>query len=287
MELPHFFRELGIVHQAMEILALEPEVQDHPKAKALKVSNGEIIFDRVTFRYPGQAAIFENKSLTIRAGEKIGLVGFSGSGKSTFVHLMMRLYDLQGGRILVDGQDISLITQDSLRENIAFIPQETTLFHRSLMDNIRYGRLDASDAEVMEAARLAHCHEFIENLPEGYATECGERGIKLSGGQRQRIAIARALLKNAPILLLDEATSALDSATEKVIQDSLDHAMEGRTCVVIAHRLSTLHRMDRILVFHHGELIEEGTHRQLLKQQGHYAHLWALQSGGFLPEAED
>lgn len=211
-------------------------------------------------------------------------MGFSGSGKSTFVNLILRFYDIQSGAILIDDQDIAAVTGLSLREQIAMIPQEPSLFHRTLMENIRYGRTDASDAEVIQAAQLAHCDEFIEQLDEKYLSLVGERGVKLSGGQRQRIAIARAILKNAPILILDEATSSLDSVTEKIIQKSLDDLMKQRTTIVIAHRLSTLLHMDRILVFDQGKIIEDGPTSELLRQNGHFARLWNMQANGFLPD---
>jgi ATP-binding cassette subfamily B protein len=216
----------------------------------------------------------------------VGLVGFSGSGKTTFVNLILRNYDIEKGRILIDGQDVSKVTQSSLRDHISIIPQEPTLFHRSLMDNIRYGRLDATDEEVFQASIQAHCHEFIEKMPDKYQALVGERGTKLSGGQRQRIAIARAILKNAPILILDEATSALDSVTEKDIQEGLDILMKDHTTLVIAHRLSTLSSMNRILVFKEGNIVEDGTHEELLKAKGAYAQLWEMQAGGFIPEKE-
>ena len=210
-------------------------------------------------------------TLTIRPGERVGLVGFSGSGKSTFVNLILRLYDIQGGRILIDGQDIRDVTQDSLRRAISMISQDPMLFHRSLLENVRYGSLDATDDEVQDAARRAHAHEFIASLPEGYNSLVGERGVRLSGGQRQRVAIARAVLKNAPIFFMDEATSSLDSVTERHIQDSIEELMRGRTAIVIAHRLSTIAHLDRIVVFHAGEVVEDGTHAELLARGGHYA----------------
>jgi ATP-binding cassette subfamily B protein len=213
-------------------------------------------------------------------------VGFSGSGKSTLLNLVLRLYDIQKGRILIDGQDVREVTQDSLRRAISMIAQEPMLFHRSLLENVRYGSLDATDAEVQEAARRAHAHEFISSLPDGYDSLVGERGVRLSGGQRQRVAIARAILKDAPIFLLDEATSSLDSVTERHIQESIAHLMEGRTALVIAHRLSTIAHLDRIVVFHAGEVVEDGTHADLLALGGHYARLWRMQAGGFLPDRE-
>jgi ATP-binding cassette subfamily B protein len=277
--------EMGKCQQALTILTAPHGVTDRPDAKPLIVSEGRIEFDQVSFHYDEGTHLFKNKSIIIEAGQKVGLVGFSGSGKSTFVSLILRLFDVESGQILIDGQNIQSITQDSLRENVAMIPQDISLFHRSLMDNIRYGRIEATDDEVIEASKKAHCHEFIMQLPEGYASLVGERGIKLSGGQRQRIAIARALLKNAPILILDEATSSLDSMTEKLIQESLHLLMQGRTTIVIAHRLSTLSEMDRILVFDAGRIIEDGTHLELIKSNGHYARMWKMQAGGFLPAA--
>ncbi len=283
-ELPQAFFELGTARQGYNTLAVPHEVIDAHGASDMKVARGEIQFHDVLFKYGSQKPLFEDLNFTIPAGQKIGLVGFSGSGKTTFAHLMLRLYDVDGGRITIDGQDIASVTQDSLRSGIAFIPQDTSLFHRSLMDNIRYGRLDASDEEVVAAAQKADAHGFITALPQGYETLVGERGVKLSGGQRQRIAIARAFLKNAPILLLDEATSALDSVTEQAVQEALSKLMEGRTTIVIAHRLSTLARMERVLVFDKGEIVEEGSHDELLARNGHYARMWQMQAGGFLPE---
>ncbi len=283
MELPNLFREIGICQQALSFIQTEPEIKDDPQAALLRVTRGKIEFERITFGYQAPPLLFKEMSLVLQPGKKVGLVGLSGGGKSTFVHLILRHYDLQSGRILIDGQDIRHVTQTSLHEKISFIPQEPILFHRDLMENIRYGKPDASDEAVFEAARRAHCDSFIIQLPHGYQTQVGERGTKLSGGQRQRIAIARAVLKDAPILILDEATSALDSITEKAIQHSLSHLMQGRTTLVIAHRLSTLVEMDRVLVFQNGKIIEDGTHRQLLAAGGHYATLWQMQSGGFLP----
>lgn len=283
VELPNLFNEIGVCQQALSVIRDPHDIKDIPGAPALVVPRGEISFDDVTFSYEQGKKLFHNKSITIRAGEKVGLVGFSGAGKSTFVQLIMRSFDLEEGRIIIDGQDISTVSQDSLRNQIAYIPQDPSLFHRSLMDNIRYGKLDATDEEVIEASKKANCDEFIQTMPKKYATLVGERGIKLSGGQRQRIAIARAILKNAPVLILDEATSALDSITEKSIQKSLHSLMKGRTAIVIAHRLSTIAEMDRILVFEEGKVVEEGTHGELLAEQGHYARLWSMQSGGFLP----
>ena len=279
-----FAEELGKCKQALTIISAIHDISDQPNATVLQVTKGEIEFDDVTFHYDEGAHLFNNKNVMIQSGQKVGLVGLSGSGKSTFVNLILRLFDVESGKIMIDGQDIRTVTQSSLRENIAMIPQDVSLFHRTLMDNIRYGRTDATDEEVIDASKKAHCHEFISQLKEGYASLVGERGIKLSGGQRQRIAIARALLKNAPILILDEATSALDSLTEKLIQDSLHALMQGRTTIVIAHRLSTLSEMDRILVFDKGQIVEDGSHEDLLKAHGHFSRMWAMQAGGFLPD---
>lgn len=285
MELPNLFREIGVANQALTLVQKPHGIVDRTQQK-LKVSQGVIEFHNVSFGYHAKAQVFKSKSVRIESGQKIGLVGFSGSGKSTFVNLILRFFEVDSGKITIDGQDIAIVRQDSLRSQIAMIPQDTTLFHRSLMENIRYGRLEATDAEVIEAAKRAHAHEFILELPDQYDALVGERGIKLSGGQRQRIAVARAILKDAPILLLDEATSALDSVTEKYIQQSLHKLMQGRTTVVIAHRLSTLSEMDRILVFDQGRIIEDGTHDQLLKAKGHYAKMWQMQALGFLPDEE-
>ncbi len=277
-----FSKLLGRITQALKIVLDKPEFQDLPGAYELKVTKGIISFDQVLFHYKGITPLFHNKSVIIEAGQKVGLVGYSGSGKSTFVNLILRLYDVTDGRILIDGQDIRGCTQDSLRKNIAMIPQDPSLFHRTLMENIRYGRIEASDESVVEAAKRAHAHEFIAKLPQGYNSLVGERGVKLSGGQRQRIAIARAVLKNAPILILDEATSALDSVIESDIQQSLWELMQGKTTIVIAHRLSTLLHMDRILVFDMGKIVEDGTHSELLAMNGMYKTLWSAQVGGFL-----
>jgi len=274
-----FSEEIGVCKQALSILSKKPEAVDAPTAKPIVVNKGEIVFDNVSFSYVNGKPIFENLNLRIAPGEKVGLVGLSGSGKSTLAHLLLRLYDSSIGSILIDGQKIDEATRASVVQNIAFIPQDSSLFHRTVMENIRYGRLDATDAEVIEAAQKAHCHAFISQMKDGYQTIVGERGMRLSGGQRQRIAIARAVLKNAPILILDEATSALDSFTEQQIQESLRNLMQERTTLVIAHRLSTLSNMDRILVFEQGKIIEEGTHSQLVAKEGRYAQLFRMQSG--------
>ncbi len=284
-QLSIFTRELGTINNALTLVQKGHDIIDVPFARSLRIQRGEIRFENVSFAYHSKRFIFQNLNLLIPAGQKVGLVGFSGAGKSTFVNLILRFHDVQAGRILIDDQDIAHVKQDSLRDQIAMIPQDPSLFHRTLMENIRYGRLDACEEEVIQASKLAHCHEFIEKLDEGYHSLVGEQGIKLSGGQRQRIAIARAILKNAPILILDEATSSLDSVTEKLIQESLHRLMENRTTIVIAHRLSTLANMDRILVFHQGQIIEEGTKESLLKANGHFAQLWSMQTDGFLPDA--
>jgi ATP-binding cassette subfamily B protein len=285
--LKDFVSNWGAVEQALAVLEDAPDIQDQPNASLLKVKNGNIVFNSVTFHYKGTQPLFKNNSLTIEAGKRVGLVGYSGGGKTTFVHLILRLFDVTDGKILIDNQDVREVTQESLRSAVAMIPQDPSLFHRSLMENIRYGRIDASDEEVIAAAQRAHAHEFISKLSQGYDSLVGERGVKLSGGQRQRIAIARAILKNAPILILDEATSQLDSVTESLIQESLWDVMQNKTTIVIAHRLSTLLHMDRILVFDHGKIVEDGTHSELLAQGGLYKTLWDAQVGGFLPDKKE
>jgi ATP-binding cassette, subfamily B, bacterial len=288
LELPTLYKDIGVCKQALTVIQDPIEIIDDPKAQALKVTEGVITFENVTFHYLPTSNIFQDKNITIHAGEKVGLVGFSGSGKTTFVNLILRYFDVENGRILIDGQDIAKVTQDSLREQIALIPQDASLFHRTLIENIQYGGLNATHEEIVEASKQASAYEFIQKLSHKYETLVGERGVKLSGGQRQRVAITRAILKkNARILILDEATSALDSVTERLIQDSLKTLMEGRTTIVIAHRLSTLAGMDRILVFKDGKIIEEGTHHELLEMGGHYAAMWDMQAGGFLPDISE
>ena len=281
-----FFEYFGNINDGVQTIICPHDVRDREGALPLTITSGEIRLEHVDFNYNKDNVVFNDLSLSIAPGEKVGLVGFSGSGKSTLFSLLLRLYEPQRGRILIDGQDINKVTQESLRANIAMIPQDPMLFHRSLMENIRYGRLDASDDEVIDAARRAHAHDFIVETSEKYDSLVGERGVRLSGGQRQRIALARAILKDAPILLLDEATSALDSVTERSIQSSLAHLMRNKTVAVIAHRLSTIAHLDRILVFHNGQIIEDGSHDELLRAGGHYAHMWRMQAGGFLPERE-
>lgn len=278
----NFYESYADAQEMVDILNLPAEVTDAPNAKTLKVSHGGMIFDQVQFNYNETREILKDFSLNIRPKEKIALVGPSGAGKSTVVKLIFRLYDLTAGQILIDGQDISKVTQASLHDNLAMVPQEPLLFHRSLRDNIRYGRLEATDAEVEAAAKKAHCHEFIAALPKGYDTLVGERGIKLSGGERQRVAIARAILKNTPILVLDEATSSLDSESELLIRDALKELMKDKTVIVIAHRLSTIMEMDRIVVVEDGRITDAGTHEELLKRAGTYQKLWEIQAGGFI-----
>ncbi len=263
------------------ILNLPHEIKDQRGAKRLLVAEGELWFDDVSFGYY-QDGILKNLNLKIAGGEKVALVGPSGAGKTTVTKLLLRLYDVKNGEIKIDDQNIAEVTQDSLREAISFVPQEPILFHRTLMENIKYGKRDATDEEAIEAAKKAHCHEFISKLPLAYDTYVGERGIKLSGGERQRVAIARAILKNAPILVLDEATSSLDSESEALIQDALQTLMQGKTVVVIAHRLSTIMKMDRIVVMEEGSIVAEGTHLELVSQGGLYRKLWSIQAGGFL-----
>lgn len=283
-EIDEFNEAVGKCKQSLNSLIVPQEIKDKKNASTLVVTRGQITFSKVKFHYKGTEPLFQNKSVTIDAGQKVGLVGYSGGGKSTFANLILRLYDVTDGRILIDRQDIRDVTQDSLYHNIAMIPQDPSLFHRTLMENIRYGRIEATDEEVRESSRRAHAHEFIQALPQGYESLVGERGVKLSGGQRQRIAIARAILKNAPILILDEATSQLDSVTESHIQESLWGLMQGKTTIVIAHRLSTLLHMDRILVFDRGKIVEDGTHKDLLAKGGIYKTLWETQVDGFLPD---
>ncbi|MGD0576722.1 MAG: ABC transporter ATP-binding protein [Candidatus Staskawiczbacteria bacterium] len=274
--------------EMVEILNLPHEIQDKPQAKELVVKNGEIEFKDLTFAFNETRKVLNNINLDIKPGEKVALVGPSGAGKTTFVRLLLRLYSPTSGKILIDGQDISDATQESLRKNISMVPQDPILFHRTLAENIAYGRRGSSIGEIKKAAALAHCEEFIKDLPFGLETFVGERGIKLSGGERQRVAIARAILKNAPILILDEATSSLDSNSEMLIQDALNNLMQDKTVIVIAHRLSTIQKMDRIIVVDEGKIIEQGSHADLLKNEySLYKKLWELQAGGFLKSESD
>ena len=286
-EMATLFEHIGTVQDGINTIARHQTVVDAPDAQPLTVASGDIRFEEVSFAYGGKRDVIEKLDLHIRAGEKIGLVGRSGAGKSTIVNLLLRFYDVEGGRILIDGQDIAQVTQNSLREQIGMVTQDTSLLHRSVRENIVYGRPDATDEAMLAAAKRAEADEFVGALSDpkgrkGYDAHVGERGVKLSGGQRQRIAIARVMLKDAPILLLDEATSALDSEVEAAIQQSLYRLMEGKTVVAIAHRLSTIAAMDRLIVLDRGRVVEEGDHRSLLARDGLYARLWAHQSGGFL-----
>ena len=280
---PLIFQSFGTLKQAYSLLQDEEDLGDKQDARPLQVSSGHIAFENVSFQY-GEKKLFENKQVQIAGGERVGLVGYTGAGKSTFVSLILRFFPLLQGKILIDGQDIANVSLESLRSQIALIPQDPVLFHRTIKENIAYGNLRSTSEEIEQAAKLAHCDEFIRKIPQGYDAKVGERGTKLSGGEKQRIAIARAILADAPILILDEATSSLDSVTERYIQESLDKLMQNRTTLVIAHRLSTLARMDRILVFDKGKIVEEGTHASLLGKEGLYAKMWKMQVGGFLPE---
>jgi ATP-binding cassette, subfamily B, multidrug efflux pump len=287
LQVTSIFENIGVIQEGMMTIARPIALIDRPDAPSLNVTRGEIVFEDVRFGYGRESGVIDGLNLTVKPGEKIGLIGRSGAGKSTVVNLLLRFFDLEDGRILIDGQDIATVTQESLRAQISMVTQDTSLLHRSIGDNIRYGRPQATDAEVVAAAKLAHAHEFILELEDwkqrrGYPAQVGERGVKLSGGQRQRIAIARVILKNAPILVLDEATSALDSEVEAAIQSSLDTLMAGKTVIAIAHRLSTIARMDRLIVLDRGRIVEQGTHHELLQHGGNYAALWQRQSGGFI-----
>jgi ATP-binding cassette subfamily B multidrug efflux pump len=283
------FENIGVVQEGMITIAKPHTLVDSPDAPALQVRRGEVLFDNLRFGYGRESGLIDGLTLDVKPGEKIGLVGRSGAGKSTIVNLLLRFFELDGGRILIDGQNIASVTQESLRTQVSVVTQDTSLLHRSIRDNIRYGRPDATEAEIVAAAQMAHAHEFILDLEDqmgrkGYNAQVGERGVKLSGGQRQRIAIARVILKDAPILVLDEATSALDSEVEAAIQSSLDVLMRGKTVIAIAHRLSTIARMDRLVIMDKGHIVEQGTHDSLLQKGGHYASLWRHQSGGFIDQ---
>ncbi|MDO8548518.1 MAG: ABC transporter ATP-binding protein [bacterium] len=280
--LRRFYDAFADAGEMLTILQTPHEVKDRAGAVPLKISGAMIAFKQVNFGFHEKTAVLNNFTVDIQGSQKVALVGPSGAGKTTITKLLLRLFDVKGGSIEIDGQNIASVTQESLRNAIAFVPQEPILFHRTLVENIRYGRRDATDAEVIEAAKKAHCHEFISQLPLKYETFVGERGIKLSGGERQRVAIARAILKNAPMLVLDEATSSLDSESEALIQDALETLMQGKTVIVIAHRLSTIMKMDRIVVLEHGTIVADGTHSELLAQEGLYKKLWSIQAGGFL-----
>lgn len=282
-EIGDFFEDLGTCNQSLSLI-IPYAINEHPQAIDIVVSNADIEFRNVTFNYTRNNNIFENVSLKIPGRQKVGLVGYSGSGKTTFVNLINRLFDVKSGEIFIDNQNIQQVTIKSLNENIAFIPQNPILFHRTVAENIKYGKLDATDDEIVQAAKLAHIHDTIMEMPFGYETICGEMGSNLSGGQRQRIAIARAILKNTKLLILDEATSALDSLNEQLIQESLNSLMRDKTVLVIAHRLSTLSKMDRIIVFDKGHIVEDGSHADLIKLNGLYTKLWQSQHNGFLPQ---
>ncbi|MBY8042497.1 ABC transporter ATP-binding protein/permease [Vibrio fluvialis] len=286
-EVGGLFENMGTVVDGMHMLSKPIAIQDKPNAKALQVSQGGIEFDDVSFHYGENKGVIDHLNLTIKPGEKVGVVGRSGAGKSTLVNLLLRFHDVESGSIRIDGQDISAVTQDSLRSEIGMVTQDTSLLHRSIRDNILYSNPTASEDDLLRATQQAHAHEFIENLTDpfgnvGYDAQVGERGVKLSGGQRQRIAISRVLLKDAPLLVLDEATSALDSEVEAAIQESLNELMQGKTVIAIAHRLSTIAAMDRLIVLDKGQVVEQGTHQQLIDHNGIYAHLWAHQTGGFI-----
>ncbi len=292
MRITEIFEDLGVVQEGMLTIAQPLQLPDPAGAQALTVREGRIEFKNVNFGYGRDIGVLQDFNLTIRPGEKIGLVGRSGAGKSTVVNLLLRFFQLEGGAILIDGADISSLTQESLRAQISVVTQDTSLLHRSIRANIRYGRPEASEEDVVRAAKHAHAHDFILDLQDshdrrGYDAHVGERGVKLSGGQRQRVAIARVILKDAPILVFDEATSSLDSEVEAAIQSSLDTLMEGKTVIAIAHRLSTIAQMDRLVVLEHGRIIEQGTHGELIARDGRYAAMWRRQAGGFIDDAPD
>ena len=286
-EVSALFENIGAATDGMNTISRRREVTDQAQARELSVPEGRLQFQDMSFHYGKGSGVIERLNLDIKPGEKVGLVGRSGAGKSTLVNLLLRFHNLEGGRILIDGQDISQVSQESLRARVGMVTQDTSLLHRSVRDNILYGRPDATEAELLAATRKAEAHDFIPELTDpygnrGYDAQVGERGVKLSGGQRQRIAIARVMLKDAPILVLDEATSALDSEVEAAIQKSLDTLMEGKTVIAIAHRLSTIAAMDRLIVLDQGAIVEEGTHSELVAAGGIYAQLWSHQTGGFL-----
>ncbi|MDN2482515.1 ABC transporter ATP-binding protein [Vibrio agarivorans] len=291
-EVSSLFENMGTVVDGMKTLSKPIAIEDKPNAQPLSVERGEIVFDNVSFHYGENKGVINHLNLAIKPGEKVGLVGRSGAGKSTLVNLLLRFHDVEAGQIKIDGQAITEVTQDSLRANIGMVTQDTSLLHRSIRDNILYSNPAASEEDLLNATQQAHADEFIQTLTDpfgnvGYDAQVGERGVKLSGGQRQRIAISRVLLKNAPILVLDEATSALDSEVEAAIQESLDELMVGKTVIAIAHRLSTIAAMDRLIVLDKGEIVEQGSHQELLKHGGIYAHLWAHQTGGFIGTDEE
>lgn len=277
-----FMKSAADMSEMIDLFEAPRDISDELNPEVLNTKNGEIIFENVAFKYKNGQSVFKDFNLRLSPGEHVGLVGHSGAGKSTFTNLILRFSDVNSGRILIDGQNVKNLLQDDLRSVVSYVPQESVLFHRTISENISYGKPNANKKEIIEAAKRAHAHEFIEKLPYGYDTLVGERGVKLSGGERQRVAIARAMLKDAPILILDEATSSLDSISEKYIQSAFDELMKGKTTIVIAHRLSTIQKMDRIIVLDEGEIIEEGTHKELLEKNGQYANLWNHQVGGFI-----
>ena len=286
-EVSDLFENIGTVKDGTSAISRDISVTDPPEAAALATPRGEIRFENISFRYSDTVPVFDHLNLLVEAGEKVGVVGRSGAGKSTLVNLLLRFYNLKGGRILIDGQDISAVSQQSLRASIGMVTQDTSLLHRTVRENILYGREEASEEEMHAAVRMAHARDFIQELEDqngrrGFDAWVGERGVKLSGGQRQRIAIARVMLKDAPILILDEATSALDSEVELAIQDSLYQLMKNKTVIAIAHRLSTIATLDRLVVMEEGRIVETGTHAQLIEHDGLYKRLWDYQSGGFL-----
>jgi ATP-binding cassette subfamily B protein len=285
----NFNRSMGDAHEMTEILGIEPDIKDPEQPQKPKMARGEVKFNNVKFAYPEnqEQPLFKGLDIKIKPGEKVGLVGPSGGGKTTITQLLLRFMDIEDGAITIDGQNIADVKQSDLRSRIAYVSQEPILFHRTLAENIGYGDPSADQPVIEGVAKMANAHEFIAKLPKGYDTMVGERGVKLSGGQRQRVAIARAMLKNAPILVLDEATSALDSESEVLIQEALWRLMEGRTAIVIAHRLSTIQKMDRIIVLENGQVVEQGSHKELLAKNGTYARLWTHQSGGFIDEDEE
>ncbi len=280
--LTKFMKAGADMKEMVDIMDVMPDIKDPENPEKLRMNEGHLVFDKVNFVYKNGQEVLNNFNLDVKSGERIGVVGHSGAGKSTITNLILRFMDVTNGSITVDGQDIRNVTQDDLRTRISYVPQESILFHRTIRENIAYGKADASDEEIIEVAKKAYAHDFISRLPYGYDTYVGERGVKLSGGERQRVAIARAMIKDSPILILDEATSSLDSISEQYIQDAFNELMKGKTTIVIAHRLSTIQKMDRIIVLEDGKIVEEGTHKELLEKEGVYADLWNHQVGGFI-----
>ena len=277
-----FMKSAADMKEIIDIFEITPDINDPKNPEVLKMKEGHLVFDNVSFSYKNSQEVFSDFNIDIRPGERIGLVGHSGAGKSTFTNLILRFTDVTSGSITIDGQDIRNVIQDDLRSAVSYVPQESILFHRTIRENIAYGKPNATDEEIVEVAKKAYAHEFIEKLSNGYNTYVGERGVKLSGGERQRIAIARAMIKDAPVLILDEATSSLDSISEQYIQEAFNELMKGKTTIVMAHRLSTIQKMDRIIVLEGGKIVEEGTHKELLDKNGQYADLWNHQVGGFI-----